>query len=158
MYCKNCGKKLEEGKKFCSNCGTKKDEEIIEVKIENDPATKDENHLANVLCTISLCLYFGGSTVIAILSGILSAAPLARPLAALLSLLSGLSPIAAYVLMIIARVKCPKSTYAKVVMWIYIALFILSIIAFIILMLTCSALIIACGEELGELGSMGMIW
>ncbi len=23
MYCKNCGKEVEEGKKFCSECGTK---------------------------------------------------------------------------------------------------------------------------------------
>ena len=32
------------------------------------------------------------------------------------------------ILMIIARVKCPKSTYAKVVMWLYIALLIIGIL------------------------------
>ena len=26
MYCKNCGKLLEEGDKFCSGCGTKVEE------------------------------------------------------------------------------------------------------------------------------------
>lgn len=148
MYCKNCGKKLEDSKSFCGNCGTKQEvEEIIEVKVENDPTKKDENHLANVLCTISLCLYFGGSTVIGILIGILSAAPLITgPLMSLLSIASGLCPIAAYVLMIIARVKCPKSTYAKVVMWIYIALFILSIIVFLIMLVACTGLLVSCAN------------
>lgn len=145
MYCKNCGKKLEDNKKFCANCGTKKEvEEIVEVKVENDPTKKDENHLANVLCTISLCLYFAGSTVIGILVMMLSAIPFTGPLAGLLSLASGLCPIAAYVLMIIARVKCPKSTYAKVVMWIYIVLFILSVIALIIMMVACAGLLASC--------------
>ena len=147
MYCKNCGKKLEEGKKFCPNCGTKKeDEEVIAVTVENDPTKKDENHLANVLCTISLCLYFGGSTVIGVLVAMLSVTPFTGPLAGLLSLLSGLCPIAAYVLMIIARVKCPKSTYAKVVMWIYIALFIMSLIALVVIMVTCAGIIASCAN------------
>lgn len=29
MYCKNCGKLLDEGDKFCSNCGTKVEKEFV---------------------------------------------------------------------------------------------------------------------------------
>lgn len=152
MYCINCGKEVKKGTKFCSNCGTKQ-EEIVEKKEEivaTQPVEAKEepnNHLANVLCTISLCLYFIGPWVfyfLAYVCGMATRANYENPLAMMFATLGTFSGLAAYVLMIIARVKCPKSTYAKVVMWIYIGLFILSIISLVVLMVTCAGILAEC--------------
>jgi hypothetical protein len=46
--------------------------------------------------------------------------------------------------MIIARVKAPKNTFGKVLMWVYIALFILKLLAIIAIILLFGAMIAAC--------------
>ena len=148
MFCKECGNKIPENSKFCQNCGTSQDTIIVEQpKVEN----KKDNHLANVLCTISLSLYFGMPIVAFLMyffmygltDGELDTA-LADPFYGMFALLSMLARLASYVLMIVARVKCPKSIYAKVVMWIYIGLLILGVISFMLLMVTCAGMITAC--------------
>ena len=148
MFCKECGNKIPENSKFCQNCGTSQDTIIVEQpKVEN----KKDNHLANVLCTISLSLYFGMPIVAFLMyffmygltDGELDTA-LADPFYGMFALLSMLARLASYVLMIVARVKCPKSIYAKVVMRIYIGLLILGVISFMLLMVTCAGMITAC--------------
>ncbi|MGN0352529.1 MAG: hypothetical protein ACI4ES_12845 [Roseburia sp.] len=57
--------------------------------------------------------------------------------------LGGLLEIAALVLMIVARVKYPKNVFAKVLMWVYIAIAAVSIIAI-------AVFIIACGVAIGS--------
>ena len=150
MFCKNCGTKIPKESKFCTSCGASQEVAIVEQPVVED---KKENHLANVLCTISLGLYFGMPILSFIMycfmygltEGDFNTA-MADPFYMMISLLSGLARIAAYVLMIVARVKCPKSTYAKVVMWIYIGLLILGVIGFMILMVTCAGMISACSN------------
>ena len=39
--------------------------------------------------------------------------------------------------MIVARVKYPKSTFAKILMWVYIVLFILAIVAAVLIVAAC---------------------
>ena len=147
MFCKECGNKIPENSKFCQNCGTSQDTIIVEQpKVEN----KKDNHLANVLCTISLSLYFGMPIVAFLMYFFMYGlteefdTALADPFYGMFTLLSMLARLAAYVLMIVARVKCPKSTYAKVVMWIYIGLLILGVVSFIFLVVTCAGMITAC--------------
>lgn len=53
MYCKNCGKEIEEGKVLCAECGVKESiegnnkttitEQIIEEKVEEVPVVAEEN-------------------------------------------------------------------------------------------------------------------
>lgn len=152
MFCRKCGKEVPKDSKFCPACG-----ELQEV-VKEVPAVKKEevtnNHLANVLCSISLGLYFG----MPILSFIMyifaygfsysdSTSLLTNFFGSIISIISSLSTIAAYVLMIIARVKCPKSTYAKVVMWIYIALFAISLITLIVIIFACAGAVAACSSS-----------
>jgi cbb3-type cytochrome oxidase subunit 1 len=51
--------------------------------------------------------------------------------------IGGLAHSAGFVLMIIARVKYPKNTFAKVLMWIYIIGIVLSVIATILVIASC---------------------
>ncbi len=52
-------------------------------------------------------------------------------------LIAWLGQIAGFVLMIIARVKYPKNTFAKVLMWIYIVSIVLWVLAVILLIASC---------------------
>ena len=58
----------------------------------------------------------------------------------LISGLNFISYIAAWVTMIVARVKYKNSTFAKVLMWVYIGMLILGIIAVIIIVVACAAM------------------
>ncbi|MCQ2516492.1 MAG: hypothetical protein MJ094_06475 [Saccharofermentans sp.] len=68
---------------------------------------------------------------------------------------TGMFQLTAIILMIVARVKFPQSVFAKVLMWVYIALVVLAIIftilAAILLIVACSA----CSETLS--GCPGMV-
>lgn len=168
MYCGNCGKEILENAKFCQYCGTVQDEKTNQVAISTTQQINNyknidkveqqvDNHLANILCTISLILYFGGPIVSTLLSMIryvthYNVSPIYDGIISLLMSLSGLSILAAYVLMIIARVKCPTSKYAKIVMWIYIILLALEVIAIIILAIACGWWLGNCLEGLGSMG------
>ena len=57
----------------------------------------------------------------------------------IISVLNFMLFIAAWVLMIVARVKYKNSTFAKVLMWVYIGLFILGIILVVVVIVTCAA-------------------
>ena len=98
---------------------------------------------ANILCFISL----GLQVVPYILSGILAATSnilnnhdvdsLTTVLSEVLSSLTGGSYIASWVFMIIARVKYKESTFAKVLMWVYIGMLALGIIACVLFIIWC---------------------
>ncbi len=151
MFCRKCGKEVPKDSKFCPACG-----ELQEVVIEK-PVVKTEevpnNHLANVLCSISLGLYFG-MPVLSFIMYVLAygfsysdtTSAVAGFFGSVISIISSLSTIAAYVLMIIARVKCPKSTYAKIVMWIYIALFAMSLITLMVIIFACAGAVASCSN------------
>jgi hypothetical protein len=62
----------------------------------------------------------------------------------LCSIVTGVSYLASWVLMIIARAKYRRSVFAKVVMWIYIVLLILGVIATVVLIMTCVNMIRQC--------------
>ena len=163
MFCIECGKKLVKNSKFCPNCG--KEVEVKEAVVETPVAVaqpvvvqqpKDNNHLANVLCTISVSLYFGMPFVAflfyCVTGGIMSygddfTSAMASFFSSIIGILSSLSTLAAYVLMIVARVKCPQNTFGKVLMWVYIALFVMGILTTIVLMVTCVGLLASCGSQ-----------
>lgn len=59
--------------------------------------------------------------------------------------------IAGIGLMIYVRVKYPKNTFGKVIMWLYIVLAIFSIIALIITMVICYSAMATCGGAIPEI-------
>ena len=150
MNCKNCGAPIEENQKFCGNCGTEieiKEEISTEVSTENkevivpekvtnnQPNPEDEAN-AKKLCIASLLCYFGGPFLSRILN-------YASPNNSVLSSLLALSSLAGIALMIVARIKYPENRFARILMWVYICLFIggivLGIIGIILLFLFCKS-------------------
>jgi len=169
MHCRNCNKELPDGTNFCLYCGTNQViKQVQEVQPLNQvtpqPAgnqqqsvvdkQKDNNHLANILCTISLGLYFI-PIAIAFATKDIRFSSTNNPLYIahiMMSFITPLSIMAAHVLMIIARVKCPKSTYAKVVMWIYIGIFNMLVIMAIVFIVYVGSSIISCCNDLSQNG------
>ena len=94
-----------------------------------------------LLCFLSLGLYVFGPTASGIPMYIVESMNLqsdvSSPIFSVLSSFGSVTYIAAWVLMIIARVKYKKSVFAKVLMWVYIGLLVAAIIAVIILVATC---------------------
>lgn len=143
MKCAKCGEELKQGNRFCTNCGTS----IVpgtpvntlnyataasygQNKVVNVVA-EDENKKANRLCVYSLLCYFVGPIIFAILSVLLNL--IFQGLGTFLSLGSTISKIAAYVFIGMARVKYPRNTFSKVLMWVYIALFLLGLLLAIVI-------------------------
>lgn len=113
--------------------------------------TPEDAHNANMLCIISLVCHFAVPVLVSfftsIISGVNGAGDISNASNAAIRLftsISGISVLASWVLMIIVRVKYKESTFGKVVMWIYIGLLILSIVAIIILVIACVGLIKEC--------------
>lgn len=61
--------------------------------------------------------------------------------------LSGLASIAAVVIMIYVRVKYPKNIFGKVLMWVYIAFFIMYIVTMVAVIIACGIACNACMED-----------
>ncbi len=114
-------------------------------KIE-DAFTEEDRRKANILCIISLCLFFG----IPLLSGLPLAGQLDSGsssvgfLASALSTIMSLGQLAAWVLMIVVRVKYRQSTFGKIIMWIYLSILAVCLIFIIIMMVTCAGILRDC--------------
>ena len=117
--------------------------------MQSSAASADQKPDVTKLCVISLILYtvpnlITGVAAIAQSSSIissLSGSSSYNPSLAAIESLSGASTIAAWVLMIIARVKNKESTFAKVLMIVYIILAALAVIAFIVAVVVVIALL-----------------
>ena len=115
------------------------------------PQKPQENKkLELLLCFLSLGLYIGGPMVSGIfvyLAGGIStitsgstsdvANSIGEVFTSILSMVGSASYIGAWVLMIIARVKFKKSVFAKVLMWVYIGLLVLSVVAVVVVVVSC---------------------
>lgn len=117
-----------------------------------------EDQLADKLCTISLICYFGApilSTISSTASDLTSSFSSSNVNSALSSaifwpigLVLALGPLAGIILMIIARIKAPKNTFGKILMWVYIGLFILKLLLALLLLVWFGAAIVACASQL----------
>ena len=115
---------------------------------------KEQNKKANILCFISLGCMFGLPTLLVLIDRIILHFDLQNELiVTCFSALSALSVLAAYVLMIIVRVKYRKSRFGFALMIIYIVLTALSVLVTVLLFILCSASIEACSSCIGSLGT-----
>lgn len=91
--------------------------------------------ISNRFSLISLILHYGSPTVFGIITAIGNSigSSAAETLTSILACTIGMGVTASYVLMIIARVKCRKATFGKVLMWVYIIELILEILAVVLL-------------------------
>ncbi|MBO4867538.1 MAG: hypothetical protein J5582_13425 [Ruminococcus sp.] len=100
-----------------------------------DVETPEDKKKANRLCIISLILMFCINPLVVAISRFGNDS---------ISFLNGLSSIAAFILMIYVRVKYPKNIFGKVLMIVYIALIILSLISLILIMAMCASIVRDC--------------
>ena len=128
--CPNCGANNKTDSNFCVSCGTKIEQNDVETF--NNQSVKSEASNAKMLGIISLVLYFGGTTILSIVTSFLS-----ESFSVMFSSLAGLCPILGIIVMIIGRVKYPTNKFLKVVMWIIIGSIIFSLVATVIFMIWC---------------------
>lgn len=104
--------------------------------IFNSNSDNSTDHKADILCAASALLMYGPGVISAILNSTRYA---------IINFWCG-SLLAAigFVLMIVLRVKYPKHTGGKVLMWITIVTIVLFIIALIIFIITCNMFINSC--------------
>ena len=134
-YCSNCGQPTVEDAKFCASCGTALNEvndQILEIQ-------KEEKRKGNNLAWTSLGLFlvnwlFSGATFLTVGS---STNKFSMMFAQILSYIPGLCFLASIIIMIVGRVKYPKNTFLKVLMWIYIAVIIAFVAMYIVTMIMC---------------------
>ena len=151
MFCTNCGEKIENGDKFCIKCGTpvvhteelqnlvqQSNKTVINNNISENSMSEEDKKNANILCIISLiCTY--GSGLFPLLTTLNNSES-----ESMFSSVFSMGPLIGLVLMIIARIKYPKSTFAKILMWVYIVNIIILIIGMIVLMIACYSMIQSC--------------
>ena len=157
MNCQKCGTIINDGDSFCTQCGTPvkietSNEKIVTNQPEQSKDVFDENIKGNKLCILSLILKYAvgfiGGGIIELFSNIFPSVSdsVADLIFGTLFSLVGISSLAAFVLMVVVRVKYPKNTFGKVLMWIYIVEIILAIIAIVLIFLMC----MACANSLDE--------
>ena len=101
----------------------------------------EDDHLANMLCIISLVCMFvvpiGSYGVLYFLDGAKFSTKVLDALTSISTCLMGASYIAAWVLMILVRVKYKKNKFGFILMIIYLILLALTVIAIIFLIASC---------------------
>lgn len=146
MFCSNCGTKIDEGNSFCTNCGTHIEENVVNQNINTDnkikEMTEEDKKRANLLSTLSLVCGFLAPGILSALAYLL--VDYIEGLSSIIYSLVSIASTAGLVLMIIVRVKYPKSVFGKVVMWIYIVSYILAIIAVVLLIIACVSCLSQC--------------
>ena len=129
-YCEKCGNKIEPGATFCVACGNKLVNDVPVNNKDKNYISPEDNKKANTLGIISIILYFFGPLISYIslyLFDKLNMSGITRVVGSL----SGLTGLAAFVLMIVIRVKYPQNLLGKVIMWIYIGFAVLAVVLII---------------------------
>lgn len=165
MNCRICGHELKNTDKFCPECGTKiikletktKKKDAVIVKEKTNKTKNEEKQYVNginndtALCIASLICAYGLPIVGKILEWF---GHLLYPIRWIFGLATGLLwllSLAALPLAIYARIKYPESTFAKVLIIIYVIQLILGILFVLLIFVTCGAILESCG-------SLGLLW
>lgn len=104
--------------------------------LSEDEIFNRNKKISNRFSLISLILHYGCPIVFGVLTAVAdSLGSVGESIASVFVGGIGAGVVASYVLMIIARVKCRKATFGKVLMWLYIIELILEIITAIVLII-----------------------
>lgn len=145
MKCSNCGKDLNENEKFCPNCGLKVNNKE-EAKVPE--ATIEEKQIINGMkndtffCVLSLICMYGLGIISALLNWLTDST-----IGAMLRGITSLGPIAAWVLVLFARIRYKDSKFAKILLIIYIIQLVVVIIFGIFIIVSCLKIANDCGNS-----------
>ncbi len=104
--------------------------------LSEDEIFNRNKKISNRFSLISLILHYGCPIIFGVLTAVAdSLGSVGESIASVFVGGIGAGVVASYVLMIIARVKCRKATFGKVLMWLYIIELILEIITAIVLII-----------------------
>ncbi|MCQ2505390.1 MAG: hypothetical protein MJ103_09155 [Saccharofermentans sp.] len=162
--CPKCGTLNNMGN-FCAECGEPKPAPLVAPMYQQQQAplyqepvipmeeelVKPNNKGANILCIISLlCMYLVpiiNFVIFAIVDMIEGHESEVTDTVFLIGFgLGTIAVIAAYILMIIARVRYKKSTFAEVLMWIYIVQTVIAVILAVITIVACFGMLYQCSR------------
>jgi len=115
-----------------------------------DTEIKTETNNSNKFCIISVCLHYGAPILMGMFMALWMRVvnqnqAIYNVFGSISSLAEAGAYIASVVLMIIVRVKDRKNLFGKILMWVYIAEAILSVILGILLIVACFSLAQKCG-------------
>ena len=104
--------------------------------------TAEDRRMANILCIVSLICMFVIPAVFTLIMGVVRDAEIVKndaldKVTDLFIFIIGAAHIAAWVLMILVRVKYKHSTFGKVLMIVYLILLALAVIGVIVLIVSC---------------------
>ena len=145
MFCSSCGAKIGENEKFCKECGTPVTQQSAPQAPAAAPDKKPNKKKGNILAIISLALLLGTSAIVIPLAvtRVLDDYPLIGIAVAFVYLVA---VFAAYILMIISAAKY-RSTLSKVMIWIYIAVFVITLILGILFIIS---VMYDCGNDVAN--------
>ena len=143
IKCPNCGADNRIDAKFCENCGNSLTQNAIANGQDNvktiipetstvNSQTQSNDSVGNKLAIISLVLYFCNYLLYPFVFIIFPS-----EISMLLKPITGLFPLAGIVVMIAGRIKYPTNKALKIAMWIIIVTIVLSLLAFILLVIYC---------------------
>ncbi len=158
MICRHCGKEHVGEGEFCPFCGLKNDAaegEVLSTADSDNAPPEEEMHgdkpQTKLLCILSLIFGFGAPAVVyagnELLDILFRDVSFVQKMTDFAGEIAVLFPVAGLVLMIVARVKDPKSKFGKIVMWIYIAATILAVILAVILIFAFVYAMVSCCES-----------
>lgn len=117
----------------------------LQIAVDTQEETPEDKQRAITLCLISLGLGILGTLSVFTIS-------LAEMEYAWIEMLGdgfgGLCVLASFVIMIITRIKYPRSLFGKILMWVYIGLFILQVLIFVAVAIACGIGMAACFNDL----------
>ena len=124
-YYKNINANLQPKNINDPNCnGNRKKKKTI---------TPKQNSIANILCIVSLLLLLAVPTVLGI-----AAAQYDDQLMDLAAFnFSALSIFVAWIIMVVVRVKYKENTFGKILMWIYIIIVAVAVVAIVLIIAAC---------------------
>jgi hypothetical protein len=156
MKCNKCGKELKENDKFCPECGQVVNEIKEEVKEEikkeevkpQEPVIEEKRIVSGMkndtfFCVLSLIFYIGGPALSKLFLMFKSYSSIFETIANI----TRLFPLIGFGLVIYAKVKYPKSKFAKTLLIIYIILFAIAIVYIIIVVVACYLILKDCSNS-----------
>ena len=137
-YCTNCGKKLIKNSNYCDNCGYKienvSQNNIVNNKIKqnsNVNSTSSENN--NIEKVNNNSKYYVIANAVLVFSGLFLESKAYTPFALL----------AAFIIIITAKIKYPKATTVNVVFWIELTYLIMFMAFIVFVLVMCNS----CGDS-----------